>query len=36
MSTDLRDFWYATLQVNINYTSEFTTLHVTYIPYVVT
>ena len=30
------DFWYATLQQNINYTGKFTTSHITYIAYLVT
>ena len=36
MYTYLHDFWYATLQVNTNHTGEFTTLHIAYIPYLVT
>jgi len=36
MCTNLRDLWYTTLQVNTNHTIKFTTLHVTYIPYLMT
>ena len=36
MCTDLREFWFATLQVNTNHTDKFTTLCVTYIAYLVT